>query len=425
MAVSALLIATMVETFFGNHDVIVYQCYATGFWYGAKTSQILPASQCLFLPQPSQYHFLPLEYPPLTLIVFSLPLLMPVVGYPLMFALFMALTVSIIYWLLLRHGPPGAGAVFAICLLAGCLATTLARFDVVPAALTLLCLILAERKHWTLSYVALALGVLIKIFPIVLFPLLFLAEQRNQAGFFVPDLSITLKTAPTVFLQTIRNMRKWCWKNGLMFIGLVLGVTAFFGVLISNRVFSWLSYLYLRPVQVESTGSVLLWLFSFLGVPIEWKTTFGSLNALSPIAGVVSQVFVILFCLGYIFIVLQQWKGKTDLVQAALATLLMLVATSKVFSAQYLLWLIPLLAYSASGKRRLWLYWGGISVLTTLIYPIYYGIIANLNVPSLAPGFLAVILIRNGLFVLLTVAYLFNFWNLRERSAIPGGNRLS
>ena len=422
MAVSALLAATMVETFFGIHDVLEYHCYATVFWFGAQTSQLLPASLCQFITQISQYHTLPLEYPPLTLIIFSLPLLVPVVGYPLMFALFMAGTVSIIYWLLLRYGPSGAGAVFAACLLVGCLATTLARFDVVPAALTLLCLILAERKHWTLAYVMLALSVLIKIYPIVLFPLLFLAEQRDRAGFFVPALSITLKTAPTVFLQTIRNMRSWCWKNGLMFIGLVLGVTACFGALISNGVFSWLSYLYLRPVEVESIGSVLLWLASFLGVPVEWKTTFGSLNALSPIAGVVSQVFVILFCLGYIFIVIQQWKGKMDLVQASLASLLVLVTTSKVFSPQYLLWLIPLLAYSASGKRRLWLYWGGISILTTLIYPIYYGIIAKLNIPSLAPGFLPAILLRNGLFVLLTVAHLFNFLNLRERSAIPGGN---
>jgi hypothetical protein len=422
VAVGALLIAAVVGSFFYNPGVIEYQCYSTAFWFGVKTSQLLPASQCQFIPQISQYHTLPLDYPPLTLIIFSLPLLVPVVHYPLMFALFMAVPVSIIYWLLLRHGQRGAGAVFATCLLAGCLATTLARFDIVPAALTLLCLILAERKHWTLAYGALALGVLTKLYPIVLFPLLFLAEQRDQAGFFVPDLSVTLKTAPTVFLQTIRNMRGWCWKNGLMFIGLVLGVTACFGILLSKGAFSSFSYLYLRPFQVESTGSVLLWLASFLGVPVEWKVTFGSLNTLSPISGEVSQVFVILLCIGYLFIVIQQWKGKMDLVQASLATLLVLVITSKVFSPQYLLWLIPLLAYSATGNRRLWLYWGGISILTTLIYPIYYAVIAILNVPSLVPGFLPVILLRDGLFVLLTVAYLFNFLNLRERSAIPGSN---
>ncbi len=422
VAVSALLIATMVETFFGNHDVLEYHCYATAFWFGAKTSQLLPASPCQLIPQISQYHTLPLEYPPLTLIVFSLSLLVPVVAYPLMFAVFMAVIVSIIYWLLLRYGPRGAGAVFAACLLAGCLATTLARFDLVPAALTLLCLILAERKHWTLAYGALALGVLTKVYPIVLFPLLFLAEQHDQAGFFVPDLSITLKTAPSVLLHTIRNMRRWCWKNGLIFISLVLGVTACFGVLSSKGAFGWLSYIYLRPFQVESIGSVLFWLVSFLGVPVEWKTTFGSLNTLSPIAGTVSQVFVILLCLGYIFIIIQQWKGKMDLVQASLAALLVLLATSKIFSPQYLLWLIPLLAYSATDNRRLWLYWGGISILTTLIFPIYYVIIANINVSSLAPGFLLAILLRDGLFVLLAAAYLFNFLNLRKRSDLPAKN---
>jgi hypothetical protein len=419
----ALLAAAGLASFFYNPGVSAYQCYATAFWYGAKTSQLLPASQCLFIPQISQYHTLPLEYPPLALLVFSLPLLVPVIGYPFLFALFMLLVVSIIYWLLLRYGPRGAGVAFTACLLAGCLATTLARFDIIPAGLTLLCLILAERKHWSLAYGALALGVLIKLYPMVLFPLLFLAEQRDQSGFFLPALPITLKTVPTVFLHAMRNMRSWRWKNGLMFIGLVLGVTAFFWAVISNGTFSSFSYQYLRPFQVESAGSVLLWLTSFLGVPVEWTNSFGSLNTISPIAGPVSQVFVILFGLGYIFIFIQQWKGKMDLVQASLATILALVATSKVFSPQYLLWLIPLFSYSAAGNRRLWLYWGGISILTTLIFPIYYAIIPSLNDPSLAPGFLPVILLRDGLFMLLTVAYLFNFLNLGERSAVPGSTR--
>lgn len=415
----ALMAAAIVVSYFYNPGVVAFQCYANAFWFGAKTSQILPASQCLFLPQLSQYHSLPLEYPPLTLIVFSLPLLVPEVGYPFIFALFMALTVALIYWLLIRFGPRGGGLIFVVCLLAGCLTTTLARFDIVPAALTLLCLILAERKRWSLAYAALALGVLIKLYPLVLFPLLFLAEQRDQSRFFVPDQPVSLKTAPGVFLDTIRNMRKWRWKNGLMFISLVLGVTAFFWLVISDGAVSPFSYLYLRPFQVESTGSVLLWLASFFGVPVDWQVSFGSLNTVSPIAGSLSQVFVALLLLGIIYIIIQQWQGKMDLVQAALAALLVLLVTSKVFSPQYIIWLIPLLAYSACGKQRMWLLWGGISILTTLIYPIYYAIMGVGNGPALAPGFLPAIMIRDGLFVVLTAAYLFNFWNLRERSAIP------
>jgi hypothetical protein len=415
----ALLTAAWVGTFFVNPDMLRYECYGTAFWFGSQTSQLLPISQCQFIPQISQYHTLPLEYPPLTLIIFSLPLLVPGIGYPLVFALFMAAAVSVVYWVLIKYGPPGAGVFFAAFLLAGCLAIALARFDVIPAGLTLLCLVLAERKRWTLASMALALGVLIKLYPIVLFPYLFLAEQRDRVGFYIPTLSIPLKTIPYILLQTIRNMRQWRWKNALIFIGLLFGVTVLFWELISGGALGTFSYLFLRPYQVEATGSVLLWLASFLGFPVEWTNSFGSLNITSPIAGVVSTFFTILLCLGLIYIVIQQWKGKMDLLQATTAALLVLIASNKVFSPQYLIWLIPLLAYGLTSIRRVWLLWGGISILTTLIFPIGYATIANLNEPSLSPGVMAVILLRDALLVLLAIAYLFNYLNLRERNLIP------
>jgi hypothetical protein len=418
VALFVLLTVAIVESFFVNPDMLRYECYGTAFWFGTRSSELLPASQCQFISQISQYHTFPLEYPPLTIIIFSLPLLLPVIEYPLVFALFMAVMVSFVYWLLIRYGPHGAGVFFAASLLLGCLATTLARFDMVPVALTLLSLILADRKHWTLAYITLALGVLIKLYPIVLFPLLFLAEQRDQAGFFILDQSASLRKAPIILLQTIRNMRNWRWKNGLIFISLLLGVTAFFWVVAPGGALSTFSYLGLRPYQIESTGSVLLWLISFLGIPVEWADSFGSLNTISPILGVVSLVFVILLCLAFIYIFIQQWKGRMDLVQASLAALLVLIATNKVFSPQYLLWLIPLLAYTASANRRVWLYWGGISILTTVIFPIFYSINTILNNPSPVSGFLPVILLRDALFILFMVAYIFNFLNLREHSAI-------
>jgi hypothetical protein len=289
--------------------------------------------------------------------------------------------------------------------------------------LTLLCLVLAERKRWNLAYLALALGVLTKLFPIVLFPLLFLAEQRDQAGFFFPDQPFTLKKIPTIFRQTLHNIHHWHWKNALEFFGVLVGVTAFFWTLNSNGAFGSFSYLYLRPFEVESIGSVVLWLASYFGAPIQFMTAFGSLDITSPLAGVLSQGFFILLGLGYIYIIIQQWEGKMDLVQASVAALLVLIAANKVFSPQYLLWLIPLLAYSAAGNRRLLLHWGGISVLTTLIYPIYFGIFSSIVDPSKVPGFMPAILLRNGLFVLLTVAYFLNILNLRERSALPGSTR--
>jgi hypothetical protein len=420
VAVIILAIAAKVGSFFVNPDMLRYECYGTAFWFGTRTSQLLPAAQCQFISQISHYHTFPLEYPPLTFIIFSLPLLVPVIEYPLAFALFMAVIVSIVYLLLIRYGPQGAGIAFAGCLILGCLVTTLARFDIVPAALTLLCLILAEHKRWTLAYIALALGVLIKLYPIALFPLLFLAEQREQAGFFTLDQSASLKKAPTILFKTFRNMRTWRWKNAIIFICVVVGLTACFWVLNPKGTLGTLFYFDLRPYQIESTGSILLWLFSFFGSPIEWSDSFGSLNIVSPIASVISPLFIILLGLVFSYILIQQWKGKMDLVQASLAALLVMVATNKVFSPQYLIWLIPLLAYSATSNRRVWLFWSGISILTTVIFPIYYSINTILNRPSPAPGFLPVILLRNGLFIVFMVGYLFNFLNLRERSEIQG-----
>jgi len=418
LVASLLLIAALVEAFLVNVDVLHYQCYATVFWFGAKTSQLLQAPQCRFILPFSQFHTLPLEYPPLTLVIFSPPLLAPERAYPVMFALIMGFTAFFIYWLLLRCGPRGAGMVFTACLLVGCLATAFSRFDLVPAALTLLCLVLAEHRRWSLAYLALALGVLTKLFPIVLFPVLFLAEQRDQPGFFIPDVPVTLKKVPSILRKTLRGMSKWRWKNTLEFLGVIAGVTFFFWTLNSNGVFGSFSYMYLRPFEIESIGSVLLWLASYFGAPIHWITSFGSLNITSALASVLSQGFFILLGLGLIYILIQQWEGKMDLVQASLAALLVMIGASKVFSPQYLLWLIPLVAYSAAGNRRLLLYWCGISILTTLIFPVYFGTIPLNADPFRLPGFMPAILLRNGLFVLLTVAYLLNLLDLRKRSSL-------
>jgi hypothetical protein len=404
-----LMLTAMLANYLGIKDMSEYQCYAGIFWYGARAFQVIPASQCHFISFVAQFHSLPLEYPPLALAVYSLPLLGPLADYPFWFTLVMALTVTLIYILLLKNGPRRAATFFAIGLLAGGLATSLTRFDMVPAALSLVCLVLAERKRWTWAYVALALGVLIKIYPIILFPLLFLAEQREQGSLIDPQDVTTRKTALNVIFEAIGNIRKWHWKNTLVFAGMVAGVTAISWGLSPSGAFTWLSHLYLRPFTVESTGATLLWLASFAGIPVAWNTSFGSLNILSPIAGALSQDFVILFWAGYIYIVIQQWRGKMGFSQACLTALLVLIATGKIFSPQYLLWLMPFIAISAPGNRRLWMAWIGICLLTTLIYPVFYGIMLFNQTGSQTPGFLPVILLRDGLVMLLTVAYLFNF----------------
>src|SRR5205807_357106 len=327
------------QIFWPSTDAARYQCYALVFWLGSSATQILPASQCTFLHASTlvhaPFHTLPLEYPPLTLVIFSLSMLAPIPYYQLVFAMWMALTSALIYWLLLRYGPRGAALTFALYALVGAWATAEGRFDLVPAALTHLCILAAERKHWTSAYVALAIGVLLKIYPLLLLPALFIAEQRDAQRFYTPAHTLTLQTAPTELWRTLRGIVTWQWKNALIFFGILIGITGLFALLdFQGAVVSQISYFAHRPVQIESSGSTILWIAAQFGFPAHVEFTYGSLNVVSGLGNSVSLLFEIAFVLGYLFTIWQQWRGKLDMVQSFVAILLVFIATGKVFSPQ-------------------------------------------------------------------------------------------
>ncbi len=402
-------------------DAARYQCYALTFWHGGAAVKLRPFLQCSFLPpsvltQPP-FHILPLEYPPLTLALFSLGLLAPLPYYQVLFAIWMAFIAIFIYWLLLRYGPRGAGLTFALYILIGGWATAEARFDLVPAALTLTCIIAAERKHWTLAYVALACGVLLKIYPILLFPPLFIAEQLDARRLRVLPSSMTLKTALIEFRDVIYEARRWRWKNSLLFFVVLLAVTGAFALLnFRGAVANQVGYFADRPIQIEATGSALLWLAAQFKFPVYAEYTYGSLNLVGALDGVVSFSCMVFFVLGYIYAIWLQWRGKLDIVQASIAVLLVFIATGKVFSPQYLIWVIPLLAYSNALDGLLLFCWGLISLLTTLIYPYLYTRATNVLLVPMVSGFIETIIVRNILFALVTLSYLFNWLLVRRRT---------
>src|SRR2546430_1415499 len=76
-------------------DAAHYQCYAVAFWSGSHATNFLHRSQCAFLSTYGSsypaFRMLPLEYPPLTLLLFSPALLAPLSYYQLVFALCMAI----------------------------------------------------------------------------------------------------------------------------------------------------------------------------------------------------------------------------------------------------------------------------------------------------------------------------------------------
>lgn len=407
------------QSFYPATDPARYHCYASTFWLGSNAVKQLPQVQCAFLQitrVQAPFHMLPKEYPPFTLLPFSLPLLIPFVNYQIIFSLFMSLTILLIYWLLLRFGPRGSAPASILYIVLGACAIAPMRYDLLPAAATLLCLIAASRQRWTLAYLALAVGVLLKIYPILLLPALFISEQQTKERLLAPATT-TLKKLPRELWQALQNMFRWSWSNTLFFFIGLIAITGLFALSdFNNAVVSQFSYFLKRPVQIESLNATCIWLAHLGGA--NWKIAydFGSINIHTPLNTTTSPIFTFLLIIGVIYTLWLQWQQKCSLPQAAVALLLLFITTGKVFSPQYLIWLIPLLAFAGCYTRR-WAYlWGAISLLTTFIYVFFYAQLLDPNHITIPIGFFETAAIRNVLLTYLTLAYLFDWHRMRTAS---------
>lgn len=409
------------QIFATNTDAARYQCYTRAFWHGTSALKDLPPGQCKFLTKPSKqliplphnelvkkmadlglpaglvqfvdaqsssqpFHALPYEYPMLTLIPFTLSLLVPMHFFQIAFAFWMLVVAALVYLVLLKWRSRRAALVYAFLLVVGGWGTMAGRFDIIPSALTLFAVICAMKKHWNWAFVLLALAVLYKFYPVVLLVPFLIAQQKDS-------------TLP--------------WKSWRRLIPLgvfvvacvvVMGISLMLSV---EGTLSPFSYFSTRPIQVESLPASLLWIISLIfAKPAQYVYTFGSLNMLASGARVMSLLATLAELVGILYVFWLQWRSKIDLATASLLTLLVVMVTSKVFSPQYLIWVIPLVAYVGEDRRWWVICWGLIGLLTTWIYPYIYIMTHNIEkVPYLLPFFPATT-VRNFLLAAFVLAVL-------------------
>lgn len=405
-----------------EQDLAHYECYGVTFWQGSQAAAQLPRAMCSYLFQgvpvppassPLPLHMLPIEYPPLTVLPFSLPLLAPLPFYALTFALLMTLAAGLVYWLLAHSAARQAAPIFLLYLLLGAAGVFQERFDLLPAACTVLCVLAAERGRWRTAYVALALGALLKLYPLVMLPALFLAEQRARPA----PTANPRRPRPAGVMRLVSR-----WQDCLLCIALFVAVTGGFALLnVQDALISPLHYFLARPVQIESLAGSVLWSAGHFGTPYTIDFAFGSLNLESRLSPFITSLDTWLLLAGMLFLLWLQWSRRTELVQTMVGQVSLLIATGKVFSPQYLIWLIPLLAYLyARGKTsRAWMgCWAAIALLTTCIYILYY---PHLIDPRLDPhlvetfsGFFELIMLRNALVLGATLVLLGGWWGARR-----------
>lgn len=366
--VGALLLAVSSLYFRGdwrNIDVDFYHLYALGFW-GHLGHPLLPS-----------------EYPPLSVLPFGITLIGPAAWFPATFAIGIAL-VGLLGYIALRRlaSPTQAGAYVAYALAAG-LGTVFFRYDLVPSLLAGGAVWCVTRKRFGIAYALVAVGALMKLYPLALLPIAFIAHRKAI------DERTHLWLRPLV--------------GATACVSTIAIAFAFASFADPRHGLSSVSYDFKRPIEIESVQASVLWLLSFAGLSTHTDGSFGSLNLISSGGSVVGGLSDAALAAGLIFVCWCQWRERISSANAAVAAVLVLLSTSKVLSAQYFVWLAPLLAIGVGFQLR-WLF---LFLATSLIFPALWGVgIVRASVPSFSTLILTAIAVRNVLLIVLTAAFL-------------------
>jgi hypothetical protein len=256
---------------------------------------------------------------------------------------------------------------------------TIEQFDLLPALFTLLALLEFSRKRETLAGAWLGVGAMTKVYPVLLAPLLVAdAWQRGRK-------------------------RQTVWAAAA-FAGVCLAAALPWLLRSPDSLRVMLSYHVNRGIQIESTWSTLSFLGRALGLTwIDVSASYGSLNIsgplpdlLVPVSGV---VMVVALLVTYWRVTRRSHTNAASLARAATIVLLVALATSKTFSPQYLLWVVPGLALldRESGRVAIGLF-AVIGALTQYVFPYHYEELPDRHlVPLLA------LALRNVLVIVLAV----------------------
>ena len=367
-------------------DLSIYRCYAHGFWHGVAAAPRSQWHACTTLwhgSTPARFHALPAEYPAPALLIFSLPLLTPWWSYATAFELWMALPLLLATAALAWRGRLEAAAALPIyCLLAGWL-FAFERYDLLPGLCVMASLLCLQDRRYRWATVALAAGTVLKGFPILLFPLVLLAARREEQGRWRTDLvALFAAVCAACLLPAL-----------LLDPGGTVGP---------------LHYELARPLHIESLPGGLLWFLSSAGdhphVRLPGTTsvqfTYNSLNIWGGPQAAWGGTFLLAGLAGIAVAYRRAWRGEDTRGRSVVVLLLLLLAAGKVFSPQYLLWLLPAVAV-VDGLRGRWLL---LCLLTAVIIDYYFN--SSLIALPWTAGFTGSILLRNALLLGFALLYL-------------------
>ncbi|MCW2977475.1 MAG: hypothetical protein JWM06_2756 [Actinomycetia bacterium] len=190
-------------------------------------------------------------------------------------------------------------------------------FDLWPAFLTAGALLAFVRRHDRTAYVLLALAVAAKVYPVVLLPLA-LIDTWDRGG-----------------RESVRRVLIW-FGGTLLAVNLPFALAGPGGLRFSY----WVQIK--RGLEVESLPAAVLLVLDRLGLHHSTLVASLSTNVAGSLASALATLSSLVALAAILFVAWLYYRRRGDLLVAAGAAVVGFVAFGKVFSPQYVDWLVPL-----------------------------------------------------------------------------------
>lgn len=228
------------------------------------------------------------------------------------------------------------------------------RYDLFPALLTAAALLALVTDRPAIAGAMIALGVGAKLYPLVLVPV-----------FGAYYLAVNDRRAIARFA------------GSAMVVGAVSVLP--FLIIAPHELLSFLRYHELRGLEIESVAAGVLLLLRLLGgPPVSDAQNFGAIHIASPLASPILTALPVLFLAVMTVVTVLAWRAfrsevrrngrvaRATILRFAVAALLGFILTNKVFSPQYVAWLLPFLPLLPRRQAAL----GAVVIaLTIVIFP--------------------------------------------------------
>lgn len=284
-----------------------------------------------------------IEYPPLALAFLAIPRLFSStpfgyeIGFVIMTVVFFLIGLVVIGKLAKRYNQSQHQAmlVYTVLMLL-MLEFVLDRYDIFPAIITLLSFYCLVTKRYAWAFLLLSIATMTKLYPAVLFPIYLIPFILNRD-----------------------------WTNAVKGTGVFVIVALLVALPIflsgSDMITNFIEYHMDRPLHVESTAASFIALAAMLGLTSVWTTfSYGSDNLMGAWPDAVApyltplmliSLFFVYGMYAYMLVRLRRERRDNEnnrmimLSGAVLLSLLLFIMVGKVFSAQYLIWVIPFIVF--------------------------------------------------------------------------------